>query len=111
MINKELNIVKLMKNMRDMKILMKSKLLDQETKFEIAHSTKNIINIDNTTTDEDASDLEDKRLQKKMADKESSLHLKKDVTESLKNQLADQIKRATPPPTTSQNNSRSRSVP
>jgi hypothetical protein len=50
-----------------MKILMKSKLLDENTKFEIAHSRKNIIDVDEPTSSDDADqdEKEMKRLFKK----------------------------------------------
>ena len=62
-----------------MKILMKSKLLDKETKFEIAHSRKNIIDIDEPTSsdeaDPDEKDL--KRMVKKSQAEQDNLFLKK----------------------------------
>ena len=54
-----------------MKILMKSKLLDKETKFEIAHSHKNIIDVDEPTSSDDVDeDEKEKRkiVKKQMAD-------------------------------------------
>lgn len=49
-ISKELNVLKIIKSLRDLKILIKSKMLDTETKFEIAHSSKNVIDIDEPTS-------------------------------------------------------------
>lgn len=59
--------MKIIKSLRDMKILMKSKLLDENTKFEIAHSRKNIIDVDEPTSSDDADqdEKEMKRLFKK----------------------------------------------
>ena len=80
-INKELNVLKIIKDLRDTKILLKSKMLDKETKFEIAHSRQNVINIDIDTAEE-------KEINHKL-DKEDNIHLKKietkeAVTENLK---------------------------
>jgi len=62
-INKELNILKIIKSLRDMKILMKSKMLDRETKFEIAHNDKNVIDIDEPTS---SGGDDQKKMQKKI---------------------------------------------
>lgn len=80
-INKELNILKIIKSLRDMKILMKSKMLDKETKFEIAHSRKNIIDIDEPTSsdDGDQDEKELKKMVKKSQAEEGSLFLKKSM--------------------------------
>ena len=45
-IEKDLNIIKLVRNIKRLKILMKSSLLTQDVKFQIAHSVKNCIDID-----------------------------------------------------------------
>lgn len=78
-INKELNVLKIIKSLRDMKILMKSKMLDKETKFEIAHSRKNIIDIDEPTSssDFDEDEKEIKKIMKKERADEDSVFLKK----------------------------------
>jgi hypothetical protein len=47
-INEDLNVVKLIKNLRDMRILVNSHLMDRKTKFQIEHSKKNIINIESS---------------------------------------------------------------
>lgn len=62
-----------------MKILMKSKMLDKETKFEIAHSRKNIIDIDEPTSssDFDEDEKEIKKMMKKSKADEDSVFLKK----------------------------------
>lgn len=91
LVNKELNILKIIKNLRDMKILMKSKLLDKETKFEIQHSTHNVINIDNTTTDEndDEENIIEKRRMKKIASKQDNMFLNKGGPKSV---IEDKLK-------------------
>ena len=56
-IESELNIVKIMKTLRDMKILLKGTLMnDVGTKFQVKHAAKNILNLDDTS-DLEESDL------------------------------------------------------
>ena len=46
----ELDIVKILKTLRDMKILLKGTLMnDPETKFQVKHAPKNIINLDESS--------------------------------------------------------------
>lgn len=45
-IDKDLNIIKLVKNLKRIKILVKSRLMTRDIKFKIAHSSKNCINVD-----------------------------------------------------------------
>ena len=52
-IDTELNIIKIMKSVRDMKVLLKSSLMDKEAKFQIKHSRKNLIDIDETISSEE----------------------------------------------------------
>ena len=52
-IESELNIVKIMKSMRDMKILMKNSLMDNQIRYQIKHSEKNILNLDSTSSEEE----------------------------------------------------------
>lgn len=67
-----------------MKILMKSKLLDKETKFEIAHSRKNIIDIDEPTSsgDCDEDEKEMRKMAKKSQAEEDNVFLKKNSEQS-----------------------------
>lgn len=44
----ELNIVKMIQSLRNMKVLLKSSLMTEDVKFQIAHSQKNFINLDVT---------------------------------------------------------------
>ena len=55
----DLDIVKITRNMRNFKILLKNYCLDDKIKFEIAHSNKNCIDVD--TTDSNASLDEDEK--------------------------------------------------
>ena len=46
----ELDIVKILKTLRDMKILLKGTLMnDPETMFQVKHAPKNIINLDESS--------------------------------------------------------------
>lgn len=45
-IEKELNIVKIMKSLRDIKILMKNSMMSPDIRFQVAHSEKNFIDIE-----------------------------------------------------------------
>ena len=45
-IETELDLVKLMKNLRNMKVLMRNSLMNKQVKFDILHSYKNLINLD-----------------------------------------------------------------
>ena len=47
----ELNIIKIIKNLKDLRILVKNKFLDDETRLQIKHNQKNIINIESTSSD------------------------------------------------------------
>ena len=44
----ELNIVKIIRNLREMKIYLNNNLLDRQIKFHINHSHKNVINLDSS---------------------------------------------------------------
>lgn len=52
-IEKELDIVKIMKSIRNVKILMKNSLLSPDVKFQIAHAEKNLIDLE--TSEESSS--------------------------------------------------------
>ena len=45
-IEKELNIAKIIKDLKNLQILMRSKLADNLVKKEIEHNKKNVINLD-----------------------------------------------------------------
>lgn len=51
-IDKELDIVVLMKRVRNMKILLKSSMLDEKTKYKIAHKGKNVIDLSSDYADD-----------------------------------------------------------
>ena len=51
-INKEFNIVKIVRSLRHMKILLKNSLINEQIQFEIYHYQKNIINIDESQDDD-----------------------------------------------------------
>ena len=53
-IDTELDIVKIMKGVRDAEVMLKSSVMDNEAQFQIQHAEKNYINIDDT--DEESSD-------------------------------------------------------
>jgi hypothetical protein len=55
MINNDLNVVKLIKNLRDMRILINSNMMDRKTKFQVEHSKKNIINIESSVESHDSN--------------------------------------------------------
>ena len=52
-IDTELDIVKIMKSLRNMKILMKNSFMDGEVKYQITHAKKNLLNIDTSSDDEE----------------------------------------------------------
>ena len=54
-LNKELNIIKLIKNLRNQKILAKNSLLTNEVKAQINHQEKNLLNLEDTS-DFDSND-------------------------------------------------------
>jgi hypothetical protein len=45
-ITKELNIVRVMKSVNNSKQVMKASLFDKDTKFTMAHSYKNVLDLD-----------------------------------------------------------------
>ena len=59
-------------------------MLDKETKFEIAHSSKNIIDIDENTSsgDDDEDKKEVKKLQRKQKAAQESVYLRIDTQKS-----------------------------
>ena len=53
--DEETNIVKIMKNLRDMKTLQENSVMDESMKFSIAHHMKNYIDLDTTQSEEESS--------------------------------------------------------
>ena len=54
----ELDIVKILKTLRDMKIFLKSTTMsDRDTKFSVKHAPKNLLNLD-TSADEESDEDE-----------------------------------------------------
>ena len=49
----ELNIVKIIKNLKDIKILMKYSLMTKELKHQIRHSERYMIDLDKDNEDDD----------------------------------------------------------
>ena len=47
-IEAELNIVKVIRALRNIKILMRNSLMSKRVKYEIKHAEKNLINIDSS---------------------------------------------------------------
>ena len=56
-IEKELDIVKIMKSLRDIKLLMKNSLMTPDIKYQVVHSEKNFIDIE--LDEDDSSESED----------------------------------------------------
>ena len=53
-LEKEMNMVKMIKGLRTIKILMKNSLLSKEIQDQISHTDKNIINLDTSSSESDA---------------------------------------------------------
>jgi hypothetical protein len=64
-IEKELNIVKIMKSVRDIKILMKHSMMSPDVRFQVAHSVKNFIDIEIDSDEEIKNEHEMKDMKKK----------------------------------------------
>ena len=45
-LNEELNIVRLIKTIRNVKVFLEGSLMDKKTQFKIHHQAKNFVNID-----------------------------------------------------------------
>jgi hypothetical protein len=52
-LDSELDIIKVIQNLRNMHILLKSKLMDEDIEFQIAHSQKNFIDLDESLHSDD----------------------------------------------------------
>ena len=57
-IDAELDIVKMLRDLRNFKILLTNTMMDKSTKFEIAHSDKNLIKLDTSDEDDDGENQE-----------------------------------------------------
>ena len=58
-INKEMNMVKLIKGLRNIKILMKNSMMSKDVRFQLEHVDKNVINLD-TSSDDSQKDTNDR---------------------------------------------------
>lgn len=58
-IDKELDLVKVVKNMKSFRVFLKNFLMTEKIKFEIAHSFKNCVDIDTDSDDEELDPLEE----------------------------------------------------
>ena len=57
-LEKELNIIKIIHSLRNMKVLMKNSLMSEKVKFELAHSNKNFIDLDASSSSDSSDDTE-----------------------------------------------------
>ena len=58
-INRELDIVKILKTLRDIKIFLKSTTMnDKDTKFSVKHAPKNLLNLDTSIDESDNNEEE-----------------------------------------------------
>ena len=55
----ELNIVKIIHSLGNMKVLLKSSLMTDDVRFKIMHSQKNFINLDESASSSSDSDDDD----------------------------------------------------
>lgn len=58
-IQKELDLIKVVRNMKSFKILLKNFLMTDKVKFEITHSIKNILDIDTDSDEEEQDPIDD----------------------------------------------------
>jgi len=47
LLKKDFNILKIVKDLRNIKIIIKSLFIDEETRYIVEHANRNIINLDN----------------------------------------------------------------
>jgi hypothetical protein len=57
MLKKELNVIKIVKGLRDLKILAKHYLIDDKIQFNVNHNKRNVIKIDSSASDGSNFDL------------------------------------------------------
>ena len=48
-LEKEMDMVKIIRSLRNLKVFIKDRVMDEKTKLDIYHSAKNIINIDSSS--------------------------------------------------------------
>ena len=68
-LEKELSIERVMKNIRDMKILINSKFMTEEERFKIEHNYKNVIDLEVTESSGESSEFSDSEEEKAAASK------------------------------------------
>jgi len=56
-LNKELNIIRLVKTIRNIKLYLETSVMDKKTQFKIYHEAKNFVNID--LSDDDQQQIEE----------------------------------------------------
>jgi hypothetical protein len=52
-IDKETDLLKIMKTLRNTKILLKTSLMNRDVLFQIAHADKNLINLDDSEKEDE----------------------------------------------------------
>ena len=57
MLKKELNVIKIVKGLRDLKILAKHFLIDDKVQFNVNQNKRNVIKIDSSASDGSDFDL------------------------------------------------------
>ena len=57
MLKKELNVIKIVKGLRDLKILAKHYLIDDKIQFNVNQNKRNVIKIDSSASDGSNFDL------------------------------------------------------
>jgi len=57
MLKKELNVIKIVKGLRDLKILAKHYLIDDKVQFNVNQNKRNVIKIDSSASDGSNFDL------------------------------------------------------
>ena len=57
MLKKELNVIKIVKGLRDLKILAKHYLIDDKIQFNVNQNKRNVIKIDSSASDGSDFDL------------------------------------------------------
>lgn len=58
-ISNDLNVVRLIKNLRDLRILVNAEMMNRKTKFFIDHSKKNVINLEDSVESDDSDCFDD----------------------------------------------------
>lgn len=73
-IDAELDIVRMLRDLRNAKILLSNTMMDKATKFDIAHNDKNLIRLDTSDEEEDESEEKDpvEQIENEVKDKKAS---------------------------------------